>query len=128
MLVLLAICYDNSGAILGEGSSFKELFNVYRIAVVQLGASGLGFICAILLSLVDYRSMVNFWPVHMALTWGLVALTFLRTGPFGKAPAGTDNFSWIMLPAGLSLQPTELAKISFIMTFRRVFQVCRFLF
>lgn len=89
----------------------------FRMAIVQAGASAGGILCAIILSLIDYRALVNFWPFHMALTWGLVALTFIRVGPFGKAPYGTSNFSWIELPFNMSLQPTELAKISFIMTF-----------
>ncbi|MEG1125283.1 MAG: FtsW/RodA/SpoVE family cell cycle protein [Oscillospiraceae bacterium] len=117
VLVLVSICQNVLGGVAVGESGFSAIFKGFREAFVQLGASCLGIVCAILLSLVDYRSLVNFWPVHMALTWGLVILTFLRTGPFGKAPLGTDNYSWIMLPGGLSLQPTELAKISFIMTF-----------
>ena len=69
-----------------------------------------------LISTLNYRSVANLWPLHMSATWLLVFLTFIRTGPFGLNN-GTSNFSWIGLPLGLSLQPSELAKISFIITF-----------
>ena len=32
---------------------------------------------AILLSNIDYRSLVNVWPVHVVLTWGLVLPTLV---------------------------------------------------
>ena len=92
----------------------------YRAALVQAVASLLGVVCAIALSCIDYRAMVQGWPLHVAGAWGLVALTFLKMdlGPvsLGWRPEGTDNYSWIRV-GGLSLQPTELAKISFILTF-----------
>lgn len=92
----------------------------YRTALVQAVASLLGVAMAIGLSCIDYRAMVQAWPLHVAGAWGLVALTFLKMdlGPvsLGWRPEGTDNYSWIRV-AGLSLQPTELAKISFILTF-----------
>ena len=92
----------------------------YRNAFVQAAASLLGLVCAIVLSCIDYRALVKIWPVHVILSWGmvLVTLTHLKLGPvtLGYAPSNTDNFSWIRM-GPLSLQPTELAKISFILTF-----------
>lgn len=100
------------GSITGLGS--------YRNAFVQGAASLLGLLCAIVLSCIDYRSLVRIWPLHVAGAWLLVLLTLthLSIGPLdlGWAPQGTDNYSWIRL-GPLSLQPTELAKISFILTF-----------
>ena len=40
----------------------------YRRAMVQAGAAAIGIVVAILLSNIDYRSLVNVWPVHVALT------------------------------------------------------------
>lgn len=93
----------------------------WRDAVMQGAASLLGLVCAVLLSKVDYRSLANVWPVHVVFTWGLVLSTLLKNtkiGPitFGYNPQGTENYSWIRM-GPLSLQPTELAKISFILTF-----------
>ena len=77
---------------------------------------------AILLSNIDYRSLVNVWPVHVVLTWGLVLPTLVirnvTLGPLtiGYNAGDTDNYSWYKL-GGFTFQPTELAKISFILTF-----------
>ena len=94
----------------------------YRRAVVQAGASVIGIALALLLSCIDYRSLVKVWPVHVALTWGLVLPTLVirnvSIGPLtiGYNAGDTDNFSWYKL-GGFTFQPTELAKISFILTF-----------
>ena len=103
-----------TGAITGVGD--------YRRAVVQAGAAGIGLVVAILLSNIDYRSLVKVWPVHVAVTWGLVLPTlFIRNVSIGPLTIGynagdTDNYSWYKL-GGFTFQPTELAKISFILTF-----------
>ena len=94
----------------------------YRRAVVQAGAAAIGILAAILLSNIDYRSLVNVWPVHVVLTWGLVLPTLVirnvTLGPLtiGYNAGDTDNYSWYKL-GGFTFQPTELAKISFILTF-----------
>ena len=103
-----------TGAIIGIGD--------YRRALVQAGASVIGIVIALLLSCVDYRSLVKVWPVHVVLTWGLVLPTLVirnvSIGPLtiGYNAGDTDNYSWYKL-GGFTLQPTELAKISFILTF-----------
>ena len=103
-----------TGAITGIGD--------YRRALVQGMSALIGLTIAILLSNIDYRSLVKVWPVHVALTWGLVLPTLVirnvTIGPLtiGYNAGDTDNYSWYKL-GGFTLQPTELAKISFILTF-----------
>ena len=103
-----------TGAIIGIGD--------YRRAMVQAGAAAIGIVIALLLSCVDYRSLVKVWPVHVVLTWGLVLPTLVirnvSIGPLtiGYNAGDTDNYSWYKL-GGFTFQPTELAKISFILTF-----------
>ena len=103
-----------TGAITGIGD--------YRRALVQGVSALIGLTIAILLSNIDYRSLVKVWPVHVALTWGLVLPTLVirnvTIGPLtiGYNAGDTDNYSWYKL-GGFTLQPTELAKISFILTF-----------
>ena len=105
---------DVTGQIVGVGD--------YRRAVVQAGAAAIGLCVAVLLSNIDYRSLVKVWPVHVAITWGMVLPTlFIRNVTVGPLTIGynagdTDNYSWYKL-GGFTLQPTELAKISFILTF-----------
>ena len=112
----------------GSGFAVDELtgqitgIGDYRRAVVQAGAAAIGILVAILLSNIDYRSLVNVWPVHVVLTWGLVLPTLVirnvTLGPLtiGYHAGDTDNYSWYKL-GGFTFQPTELAKISFILTF-----------
>ena len=105
---------DVTGQIVGVGD--------YRRALVQAGAAAIGLCIAVLLSNIDYRSLVKVWPVHVAVTWGMVLPTlFIRNVTVGPLTIGynagdTDNYSWYKL-GGFTLQPTELAKISFILTF-----------
>ena len=105
---------DVTGQIVGIGD--------YRRAVVQAGAAAIGLCVAVLLSNIDYRSLVKVWPVHVAVTWGMVLPTlFIRNVTVGPLTIGynagdTDNYSWYKM-GGFTLQPTELAKISFILTF-----------
>ena len=105
---------DVTGQIVGIGD--------YRRAVVQAGAAAIGLCVAVLLSNIDYRSLVKVWPVHVAVTWGMVLPTlFIRNVTVGPLTIGynagdTDNYSWYKR-GGFTLQPTELAKISFILTF-----------
>ena len=49
----------------------------YRRAAVQAGAALIGLVIAVLLSNIDYRSLVKVWPVHVALTWGMVLPTLV---------------------------------------------------
>ena len=105
---------DVTGQIVGIGD--------YRRALVQSGAAAIGLCVAVLLSNIDFRSLVKVWPVHVAVTWGMVLPTlFIRNVTVGPLTIGynagdTDNYSWYKL-GGFTLQPTELAKISFILTF-----------
>ena len=105
---------DVTGQIVGIGD--------YRRALVQAGAAAIGLCVAVLLSNIDYRSLVKVWPVHVAVTWGMVLPTlFIRNVTVGPLTIGynagdTDNYSWYKL-GGFTLQPTELAKTSFILTF-----------
>lgn len=105
---------DEMGQIVGIGD--------YRRALVQAAAAGVGLVFAVLLSNIDYRSLVKIWPMHVVLTWGMVLPTlFIRNVSIGPLTIGfnagdTDNYSWYKL-GGFTFQPTELAKISFILTF-----------
>ena len=90
-------------------------------ASVQLIASLLGVMLAIVFSTVDYRALARAWPLHATVAWGLVLPTlFLRNVRFGVLTVGydaggTSNYSWYRV-GGMTFQPTELAKISFVLT------------
>ncbi len=126
--VMACVALSSWAAKQGNGFAVDEItgqitgIGDYRRALVQGVSALIGIVVALLLSNIDYRSLVKVWPVHVALTWGLVLPTlFIRNVTVGPLTIGynagdTDNYSWYKL-GGFTLQPTELAKISFILTF-----------
>ena len=104
-----------TGAITGIGG--------YRSALVQAVALFGGMLCAILISHIDYHNLVEIWPIHAGIAWGLVLPTLIFKNKellgfltIGYDAGGTDNYSWYKI-GGFTLQPTEIAKVSFILTF-----------
>lgn len=104
-----------TGAITGIGG--------YRSALVQALALCGGMLFAILISNIDYHNLVEIWPIHAALAWGLVLPTLFGridiikdVFVIGYNANSTDNYSWYKI-GGFTIQPTELAKVSFILTF-----------
>ena len=91
-------------------------------ASVQFIAAILGVMLAIVTSTVDYRALARAWPIHAVISWGLVLPTLflhnVRAGfvTIGYDAGGTSNYSWYRV-GGMTFQPAELAKISFILTF-----------
>ena len=89
--------------------------NPERLYIVQGLALVLGVFAATFISTIDYHQMADLWKLHTALCWLLVILTFF----IGYQRPGIDDKAWLLLPGGLMLQPSELLKISFIITFAR---------
>lgn len=89
-------------------------FNTTSYTTVQVGASVLGLVCAILISLIDYRSLANLWKIFVPIAVFLVGLTFF----VGLKREGADDRAWLEIPfIGLTFQPSELLKLAFILTF-----------
>ena len=90
-------------------------------ASVQLIASLLGLMLAVVFSTADYHALARAWPLHAVVAWGLVLPTLflhnVNTGlvTVGYDAGGTSNYSWYRV-GGMTFQPAELAKISFILT------------
>ncbi|WRS26899.1 FtsW/RodA/SpoVE family cell cycle protein [Oscillospiraceae bacterium MB08-C2-2] len=75
----------------------------------------LGLTAAIVISKLDYHLLLKLWKLYLPLCLFLILLTALVGTVRG------DNQAWLMIPIGggreVSLQPSELLKISFITTF-----------
>ena len=84
-----------------------------RHFITQAVATVLGLAAAIVISLYDYNKLIKRWYVPAIVGLIPVILTFF----IGEGPEGTDDKAWLILPGGLSFQPSELLKISFIITF-----------
>lgn len=74
--------------------------------------SAAGIVIAVVMANFDYHLMCKLWKFHLPLTAFLVVLTFF----IGIAPEGTDDKAWLDL-GFTTLQPSELLKLSFILTF-----------
>ncbi len=108
-------------AIVCSGISIYAIYAIYmttsalsssRTAVVQLVASLIGIIAALVISIFDYKALAENFKLHSIVVYALMILTMF----IGKSPAGTTNKAWIELPYGLSIQPSELLKLSMIVT------------
>lgn len=90
-------------------------------ASVQFIASMLGVMLAVIFSTVDYRALARAWPLHAVVAWGLVLPTLVLHNvnlgflTVGYDAGGTSNYSWYRV-GGMTFQPAELAKISFVLT------------
>ena len=80
-----------------------------RTIAVQAGAAVGGAACAVFLSTFDYKTLGKLWKLHVPAAYGLVLLTFvIGVG----TPERPEDRSWLRMPGGMTLQPTELLKIS----------------
>lgn len=84
-----------------------------RQFLVQFVSMIVGFMGAVFISNFDFNDIIKRW--YLAAPIGIipVILTFF----FGYAPGNTDDKAWLLLPGGISFQPSELLKICFIITF-----------
>jgi len=81
----------------------------------QIIAAIIGYIVAVILSMIDYEYLARYWYIAAILSMLMFASVFL----FGVTVAGTDDTAWIRLPGGMTFQPSELIKICFIVTFAK---------
>ena len=112
---LLILCIITSA--FGTFIIFKctgYFFNSMSYTYTQLGASILGLFLAIVISLFDYRSLSNLWKIYIPIAVILVLCTFF----FGLKREGADDRAWLQIPfTSLSFQPSEILKLSFILSF-----------
>lgn len=120
-LVFVAICATCSClSVFSMYAIFQHmsLMDTVRPVVVQLMASLIGIVRAFVISFVDYKELCEYWKFHFALCVGLMVLCMF----IGYAPPGTTNKAWIELPFGMSLQPSELLKISTVLILAHFFE------
>ena len=108
LLVFAATAYG-SIAVMSSTRYTESLSQFITQCVAGFG----GLIAAIFISNFDYKNMLKLWFLAAPLGLIPVILTFF----IGFAPAGTDDKAWLMLPGGITIQPSEFMKICFIITF-----------
>ncbi len=90
----------------------KVIFSVQLVSII------IGYVGAIVLTIIDYRSIAKAWYFIGAISIILILYTLF----FGQAvtgDAGVNARAWIKLPGGLTFQPSELVKIGFMVTFAK---------
>ncbi len=111
IMILLAFATTTYGCIaVMSATRYTDSLSQF---ITQCVAGFGGLIGAIIISNIDFKDMLKLW--YLAAPAGLipVILTFF----IGFAPAGTDDKAWLMLPGGITVQPSEFMKICFIITF-----------
>ncbi len=83
-----------------------------RPFLMQTAMSCAGLLAAFVICNIDYHLMCKLWKIHVPLCLLLVGLTFF----IGIQPEGTDDRAWLNL-GFTTLQPSELLKLSFILSF-----------
>ena len=109
-------------SVLGLLSLGADQLDSYSKALTQAVAALTGLGMAWLVSKVDYRQLIRFWPVYTFGLWALVLPTLVlhnvSLGPLtiGYDVGGTGNYGWYRL-GPYSFQPSELAKVGFLLSF-----------
>lgn len=80
--------------------------------MTQLIGVTLGYVFAIIISLMDYNVLSKYWIWFAVLSIGIIVYTLF----FGWGPDGVDDKAWISF-GSINFQPSELVKIFFILTF-----------
>ncbi len=96
-------------------------FNYFK---TQLIAILIGYISAFIITKSDYRIIAKHYIIISTVCILLIFCTLI----FGSAitgNSGIDAKAWIKLPGGISFQPSELAKIGFILTFSKHLSVLK---
>ena len=83
-------------------------------AKTQLMAIILGYIGAIIISIIDYRFFIKHWIFSSVIGLSLLLSVFI----FGMQVDGTDDTAWIQI-GSITFQPSELVKIIFVITFAK---------
>ncbi len=114
--VLISLCTAASAlsVLLLFGIHLADMATVRAIKVQAL-ASALGIAAAIIISRFDYKFLARLWKLYLPVAVGLVVLTYF----FGEQRLETvDDKAWLPIPfLNLSIQPSELLKIAFILSF-----------
>lgn len=111
-LIILCITASTFGCVLVYSAAYG-VGDGWGGSLMQIIASIIGLVVAILISRMDYEDICSLWPIWSSISILLVLLTFT---PLGLNATGTDDTAWLGI-GPLTFQPAELMKISFIISF-----------
>lgn len=111
--LFLFLILVSSFGMLSVAGVVKSFSSTNSLIMVQALAFAIGFVIILVISNIDYRFIARMWKFYVPMVLLLVLLTFFIGGQRGSA----DDKAWLLLPGNMSLQPSELLKIAFILTF-----------
>lgn len=113
LLLLFSVVLSVFGALMVCTATYDGESYLSRDTVVMFIALAIGVAASLVISLIDYEIIYKLW-------WfiaGICLFLMLLLIPFGVAPDGrSDAISWLNLGV-VYLQPSEILKIGFIVTF-----------
>lgn len=118
LFLLLCLCLSAVGTVMVSSATHRTADGALlsRDAKVMVLALALGIAACLVISFVDYDLILKLWPVIAAGSLFLMLLLI----PFGEAPSGREDArSWLRITSSLYLQPSEILKIGFIITFSK---------
>ena len=118
LFLLLCLCLSAVGTVMVSSATHRTADGALlsRDAKVMVLALALGVAACLVISFVDYDLILKLWPVIAAGSLFLMLLLI----PFGEAPSGREDArSWLRITSSLYLQPSEILKIGFIITFSK---------
>ena len=116
--ILLCLMASAYGVLLVHSATLKDAQKLGKafssnVTTMVLGVV-LGLAIAIAISFIDYELVLKFWYIFL----GVCVVLMLLLIPFGWAPPGRgDAIRWFKFSESLNLQPSELLKIAFIISF-----------
>ena len=113
VLFILTIFISLFGMIMVYSATLYMPSNT-KILQMQVIAILIGICVMVIISKMDYHSITNLWKFIAVAA----ILLFILTIIIGSGRAGVPEKAWIKI-AGLSIQPSEMVKIAFIITFAK---------
>ncbi|MCL2488957.1 MAG: FtsW/RodA/SpoVE family cell cycle protein [Oscillospiraceae bacterium] len=118
---LLLFCI--AASVFGSALVYSATTDDSRAFTVQWVGSAIGLLLALAISRADYEKICAGWPVYAFISIGLVGLTFTS---LGMNVIGTGDHGWLPLPfLNLNFQPSELLKVTFVITFAKHLSIVR---
>lgn len=89
-----------------------SMYSSMKLFITQTIAISIGYIAALIIAFMDYRTISKYWYILGILGFLLMIYTIV----FGWSPEGVSGNAWISI-GSITFQPSELIKIFFMVTF-----------
>ena len=114
ILILLCLAASSFGILLLYSMYANDFAGVSAAYYqTQISALVIGVVAMLVVAAIDYRFISKIWFIYAPAA---LILVFLLFTPLGLTANGADDIGWLNL-GFITIQPSELLKVTFIMTF-----------